>query len=340
MQNIPSKRQNGQEHSTKREEKNTGKKLAELSPKDKKWDEKKAGAQVVEGHYFSERQNPEHAKRAARMHDCANWLQFKQVTNSETGELKWKLAQAKFCCNRFCEVCMWRRSLRNVAKMLARLPAIFEQYPSPKYEWCFLTLTIPNVKFEDTRRALNDMSDAFRRLIKRVEFEGAVEGWVKTTEVTMEQGRAGYAHPHFHVLMLMKPRYFKGKNYITQERWLELWRECMRDDSITQVDIRKVKPNPKIVGQDLFGAVLETLKYGVKPADLKNSKPFLLAMTEQLHKLRFIDSGGALKGILKDEKVSNEEMIKTGDDEREENDIELEAKRAFSWNGKNYRAKS
>lgn len=319
---------------------NCGSKLADLSPKDKKWDEKKFGAQIVEKHYYSERQNTEHLKRAERMHNCANWLQFKQLANKDTGEMRWKLAQAQFCCNRFCEVCMWRRSLRNVAKMFAKLPAIFAQYPEPRSEWVLLTLTVPNVKYENTREALSEMTKAFKRLVLRVEFENAVEGWVKTTEVTKEENREGYAHPHYHVLMLMKPWYFKKDHYITQERWLELWRESMRDDSITQVDVRKVKPNPKIAGQDLFGAVLETLKYGVKPADLKASKPFLLAMTEQLHKLRFVDSGGALKGILKDEKVTNKEMVKTGDDVEQENEIETEETRSFGWSGKHFLSKT
>ena len=65
-----------------------------------------------------------------------------------------------------------------------------------------------------------------------------VLGFIRTTEVT--HGKDGNAHPHFHALLLVPSSMF-GEYYVKHARWLDLWRECMRDDSIESVDIRTVK---------------------------------------------------------------------------------------------------
>ena len=90
----------------------------------------------------------------------------------------------------------------------------------------------------------------------------------------------------------------------------------MRDDTITQVDIRAVKDK---TGQgDLKAAIVETLKYAYKPEDTFNDSAFLYGLTDQLHKMRFLASGGILKGILKEE-LSNAEML-AGDEPKESAD--------------------
>jgi plasmid rolling circle replication initiator protein Rep len=280
--------------------------LEKQSPRDAKWTVKKRGAVVVQDHY----EQQEGFKRLSnRMNECASFLDYTQTLNTQTGELALKLVNAKFCHVRHCEICMWRRSMRNVAKFMQRLPPVFEQYAQPMHEWLFLTLTVPNCKAEDLRSTIDRMQESFKRLVRREEFKTAFIGYVKTVEVTKEDARNGYVHPHFHVLLLTSKWYFKSTGYIKQPRMLELWQEAMRDDSITQVDMRKVKKNK---GGTLFSAVIETLKYGVKPADIKGDKDFLYAITEQLHKLRFVDTGGVLKGILKDEKsLSNHDLVDT-----------------------------
>ena len=71
-------------------------------------------------------------------------------------------------------------------------------------------------------------------------------------------------HPHIHAVLAVSPCYFSGNLYITQERWLELWREATRIPLITQVDIRKVKTSKKGV-DPLEVGFAEACKYGVKP---------------------------------------------------------------------------
>ncbi len=49
------------------------------------------------------------------------------------------------------------------------------------------------------------------------------------------------------------------------------------------------------VAEQLQSAVAETLKYSVKPEDMANDPEWFLELTRQLHKRRFISTGGGAK---------------------------------------------
>ena len=194
---------------------------------------------------------------------------------------------------------MWR------ARFLKAIPLIEARHPTSK--WVLLTLTVRNCPLSELRDTLKHMNESWHRLLKRVEFASNVQGWIRTTEVT--QGRDGSAHPHFHVLMLMRPSYFTH-NYVKQARWAELWRECARLDYTPVIDIRTVKARGGDSGESpLRRAVMETLKYSVKPSDLTLSRDWLLELTAQVHKLRFIASGGVLKDVLRETEESDEDLM-------------------------------
>lgn len=55
----------------------------------------------------------------------------------------------------------------------------------------------------------------------------------------------------------MKKNYFTSKDYIKREKWLEMWKLAKRDNSITQVDVRKADKN----------SFLEIAKYAAKDSD-------------------------------------------------------------------------
>jgi hypothetical protein len=194
------------------------------------------------------------------------------------------------------------------ARFLQTLPSIEAAHPSAR--WLFLTLTVRNCAISELRAQIRSMNEAWNRLRLRQEF-GAVQGWIRTTEVT--RGRDGSAHPHFHVLMMVKPGYFAGKNYVTQSRWADLWRECARLDYQPIVDIRTVKPKPGSTESPLRRAVAETLKYAVKPEDMQGD--WLLELTRQVHRLRFIASGGVLRDVLREADESDEDLMLAEDGE-------------------------
>lgn len=139
------------------------------------------------------------------------------------------------------------------------------EYKTTSY--LLLTLTVPNVPESDLKAEMSKMNKAWTGVARRAEFKRAVWGWFKALEVTHNSTTDTY-HPHFHILLAVPGEYFKGKNYINQARWLTLWREAMKNDSITQVDIRRVKPNPKRNGSTAIeSAAAEVGKYATKPSD-------------------------------------------------------------------------
>lgn len=68
-------------------------------------------------------------------------------------------------------------------------------------------------------------------------------------------------NPHFHVILAVNKTYFTDtKQYVSQDRWLELWREATGDASITQVSVKKVKANNQ-------KEIMDLAKYGAKDED-------------------------------------------------------------------------
>lgn len=269
--------------------------LTDYSSKDVTWDARKVEADRIAALYAEE---IEFRALGQRVHRCAGQIVFAWVADRETGELALRLRAAEFCRVRHCPVCQWRRSMMWQARFYQALPAI--QAAFPRHRWIFLTLTVRNCHITELRATLAAMNTAWGRLVKRPEFKPVV-GWVRTTEVT--RGADNSAHPHFHCLLMVSPAYFGGSHYVSQARWVEIWESCARLDYAPVVDVRAVKG-------DLSEAVQETLKYSVKPSDMESDSDWFMEMTRQVHKLRFIATGGALKDILKPEdKITNQDMV-------------------------------
>ena len=95
-----------------------------------------------------------------------------------------------------------------------------------------------------------------------------------------------------------------------------------------RLTLEPLNPNRGATDDGMRGAIAETIKYATKPDDIihdmenPKSRDWFYELTRQTHKLRFVASGGLLKDALKpDDKVTNDEMIATGnDDENTETD--------------------
>lgn len=270
--------------------------LTAYSPSDAPWDAHRAAADAVADAYAAA---AEFERLAARVSACAGLLRFGWADDPDTGESRLRLREARFCRARYCTICQWRRSLMWRARFIRSLPAVLAEHPNAR--WLFLTLTVRNCQLDELRDTLHAMNAAWQRLIKRAEFQ-PVRGWIRTTEVT--RGRDGTAHPHFHTLLLVPSSMASGRHYVTQGRWVDLWRECARLDYPPVVDVRAVRgTDPERVRE----AATETLKYAVKPTDLADGA-WLRELTRQTHKLRFVASGGALKDVLRELDESDEAM--------------------------------
>lgn len=170
-------------------------------------------------------------KTIERINNCATFLQA--VTSSDKEQSK--IVKANRCMNRFCPICMATKA-RKEAFMLNIILQVLRTF---KFNFIFLTLTVPNVKGDKLAYELDEEYLALKRLIQRKEFKAVSQGYVRKTEITYNQERDDY-HPHIHMLIVVKPNYFTDtNNYISQKRWQELWKSCKRDDSITQVNVKK-----------------------------------------------------------------------------------------------------
>lgn len=304
--------------------------LVDYSPKDAPWDAHRGQTDDVAMIYAAER---EFKRYAERMDDCSGILRFGWDTNQETGESRLRLRKAQFCRVRYCITCQWRRTLMWQARFFQSLPDLVQAYP--KSRWIFLTLTVRNCDISDLKQTLQHMNKSWQRLKDRKEFK-QVQGWVRTTEVT--RGKDGSAHPHFHAMLMVPPSYFKGGNYIKQAKWVELWGDCLRVDYLPNVDVRVVKSRaPKsgpvtadTMAKALQKAVVETLKYAVKPGDLLADEGWLLELTKQTHKLRFVASGGALKDVLKVDQETDQDLVQADSEGSEP--VEDEPLIGFGWN--------
>lgn len=302
--------------------------LSDVSGKDSLWDSQRDKTATV-GDIYS--YNAEFERYYERMSDCSTWLSFGFNENGM------KLKNANFCRIRHCPVCQWRKSLFWKHNMYVAYDEIKEKYPT--HRWIFLTLTVKNCEIGELRETLQHMNKAWDRLAKRKVFKSVVDGWIRTTEVTRPKDANDpshkkicpikgntHAHPHFHVMLLVKPSYF-AKNYIKQDEWTELWRDVLRVDYQPVVDIRAIKNKSRKKDFDpdvaVKNAIAETLKYAVKPSDLvgdgsKKANEWFFELTRQTFKLRFISSGGVLKDAFKpDDKITDNDLIDTGGDEDE-----------------------
>jgi plasmid rolling circle replication initiator protein Rep len=148
---------------------------------------------------------------------------------------------------------------------------------------------------------LKIMRYGWERLTKFKSFPAV--GWVRSTEIT--RGRDGSAHPHYHCLLMVHPGYFQS-GYMTQRQWSGLWRECLGVNYTPVIDIRVVvpdhKPNKrKAPGPaDIWGAIVEILKYQIKPSDMVKDHKWFLTLTDQVWKTKAVVISGVFRKYIKD----------------------------------------
>ena len=213
------------------------------------------------------------------------------------------------CRVRLCPMCAWRRNLKigSHARKIFNYVESNEEYAN-RYDYLLLTLTVPNCKGVELSSTIDLLMQSFDRLMKRREVKRIVKGWYRGLEVTYNKyefitsflykrcknyfdslglgvgdnnPNFNTYHPHFHVLLCVPKSYLvhhsADRGYLSNEKWLQLWRECTKNDNITQVDVRPVKAkkrkrnldvvNEPVQQNGLIDAICEVTKYAVKDKD-------------------------------------------------------------------------
>lgn len=244
--------------------------------------------------------NPEKSQRVAT---CGNLLEFKVFEKiDDNQQVERTLKRAIFCNNRFCPMCAWRKS----RKVAGEMKSIFSQIQKKqKIHFLFLTLTVKNCALIELRDTIQHMSKSFKRLSETAKFKKSVLGFVRTIEFLGDKTPKGEAHPHFHTLLLVKNNYFKGKDYISQKTWRELWQQSLRVAYIPSINIKRIKPKNE-EWTDVDSAIFETIKYCVAPIALKRmTATDFMELDKQVSNIRQYNLGGLVKST---EPTSEDEL--------------------------------
>ncbi|MEK5081189.1 protein rep [Solibacillus sp. FSL W7-1436] len=263
-------------------------------------------------------------KTLERVKTCGDFMQHLTTFDMSAK----RVHRSSSCGNRFCPICTWNKAKKDAIAISVTMQAIREEQ---EQEYIFLTLTAPNVTGEALKNEIDKFNTAFNKLFKRRNVRKVINGYVRKLEVTYNKERfitkdmyekaksyfdsrnlkiddnnPNYDtyHPHFHVLMAVNKSYFTSRDYINQSAWLEMWRECMDDMSITQVDIRKVRSSEKSEN----GAVLEVAKYSAKGNELYHSQSVFEIFYKSLKGRQLLTFNGFFKDYVK--KFKNGELDK------------------------------
>lgn len=249
--------------------------------KDRNWRFKKNNNDILA--YIYDSINPD---KAERLRNCSSFLVFGRTIDNTL-----KLRKMNSCRVRLCPICAWRRSLKIYSHMTKIMNYVEK---NKKYEYLFLTLTAKNCEPEELNTTITLLMKAWQRLIQRKEFKSICIGSWRGLEVTYNEFSNTF-HPHFHVIICVDKNYFK-KNYISQARFTELWKESLDVDYTPIVNVKKVKGNTT-------KAVAECAKYAVKdtdyirPDDIELSEFIVKILDKALDGRRLISYTGLFKSI-------------------------------------------
>ena len=259
-----------------------------------------------------------------------------------------KLHKGSFCKNRFCPMCSWRLSCKDSLEISILMEHLRCE---ENKEFIFLTLTTPNVKGENLEEEIKKYNKAFEKLMQRKEVKNIVKGYIRKLEVTYQKEKyitkelwkrkkdyyekRGLSigdlepnydtyNPHFHSVITVDRSYFKSRNYISRERWLELWQLSTGDKSITQVDVKKAKANN-------LKEVYELAKYSAKDTDYLLSRPVFETFYKALKGKQVLVFSGLFKDAHKMYKLGELDIYK------KKSEIEYVYKLYYNWHKKEYK---
>jgi plasmid rolling circle replication initiator protein Rep len=282
--------------------------LRDVSEKDKKFDTLKL--KTVETSKLLE--GTIHDKYFSRQQKCANYLTFAITPEGmKLRQTYWttksgkKMAKIRFCRSPGCILCEGRRAACWQCRAFDAAPRILADYPG-----CillFLTLTLKNPLIDNLADCLAAMQAAWRQMSREYQVvkgktgkilrtEGNPQwqalGWLKSLEITKSGN--DHCHPHYHLMLLMPPRYFLPGSYMKTEAWGEMWAKYMKLDYQPVVDVRQVKGDWK-------QAIPEICKYTAKPSDLIQSQEWLVKYISQVKGVRRTELGGCFKKYFRDD---------------------------------------
>lgn len=280
-------------------------------------------------------------RKAERVSNCGEILEF-----DITHEGRMKLANAWFCKSSLCPMCNWRKTMKRSVQTTKVVEEVVRQ--KLKARWLFLTLTVKNVfDGEELDKSLKAMAQGFNRLMKYKKVAQNMIGFMRATEVTVNQKDGSY-NQHIHVLLCVESVYFRDSgNYLSQEDWTSLWQKAMKLDYVPIVHVEAVKNKKRNKEKEVTAiqaAVQETAKYSVKDSDYltgnqENDLEVVKDLEEGLYRKRMISYGGLLKEIHKQlnlDDVEDGDLIRVDDEDSDVEEKAYSIVAQWNWKAQNY----
>ena len=144
-------------------------------------------------------------KKADRMVQCLDLMIWDKYEQNRLLDLQ----KVNRCKDRFCPNC---RSVGN-SLALVKLERPFKEMLANGYMPYLMTLTVPNVPGEQLNETIENMQKAFQKFyhwLGKDDHKGFserifdVRAAIKSLEITIEEKRSNYYHPHFHIMVFLQ----------------------------------------------------------------------------------------------------------------------------------------
>lgn len=222
-----------------------------------------------------------------------------------------KATQARFCRDRLCPMCNWRKSLK-LYQQVGAIVELIETWQPTRY--LFVTLTIQNVNGQELGDTIDNLNKGFKRLIddsknhaKSKRFRKYLLGYMRSLEIIYNRRTDTY-HPHIHVILAVRPAYF-GRGYLTKIDWAKMWGDAMNLDYVPSIDVRVISPCEQ------KKAVAEIAKYPVKSTDVleiddeKQAVEAIITLRKAMHGRRLVTYGKQFREATRKLKLKDIEQV-------------------------------
>lgn len=222
--------------------------------------------------------------RVARMLTCGDTLGMAYCPSCQ----KTHIVHNSQCRDRLCPLCSWRLSIKRYHEMLEVLDYLKPQMDNKRV--AMLTLTVRNVKPQDLRQCLADLSKAWKRLHQSKIFR-SVWGWARCTEITYNS-QTKTMHPHMHILIITEENAADIASMMGQLK--AGWKAAARLKYNPIIDLREAYS--KNGDRDIIACAGEAFAYSIKPATTAAmSLSHLAIFADSIAGYRFIGYGGSIK---------------------------------------------
>jgi hypothetical protein len=210
----------------------------------------------------------------------------------------------------------------------------------------FVTFTAKSVDGDTLPAEINRFYGAFDRIRRTKRFKGFVTSWFRSLEVTYNPD-TGLYHPHFHVLLMVKPEYFTNPAYYLNQKpgkreWSNWWAWALGVDYTPIVDVRILTGSRGgQMNEAVRKSMRELTKYCTKPEGFtvpdgdgfRVNPSVLLALHESLKGRRLFGWGGIFKEarkVLQLQDVESEDADLVGSVGLAEGEV-VEAIEVYGW---------